>query len=142
MGQDIVLAVRAGNAVGCVSTHLLFEMYILNEEMRLDALYKLTIFEIHLSKGEYLNGVTVSARATTLSGALDFIGEFYEGPLFLSWIERDGLYVVEVRDWIDCSFDDPPVRARVITPHGFVPPDCRIWTRVGFGQRGSYAPDK
>jgi hypothetical protein len=92
------------------------------------------MFKIQLSKGVHPNGTTVNAGATTLAGALDFIGEFYEGPLLLSWIERDDLYVVEVCDWIDCGFEDPPVRAQVITPRGFMPPNCRIWTRGGFGQ--------
>jgi hypothetical protein len=100
------------------------------------------MFETHLSKGKHLNGATVTAGATTLAGALAFIGEFYEGPLLLSWIERDGLYVIEIYDWIDCWFDDPPVRARVITPRGFRPPDCRIWHRGGLEEWGSPATDK
>ena len=99
-------------------------------------------FEIHLSTGQHLDGATVTARASTLANALDFIGEFYEGPLFLSWVERDGSYLVEVYDWIDCWFDDPPVRARVITPRGFRPPECRAWFRSGFGREVSPAVDE
>jgi hypothetical protein len=99
-------------------------------------------FEIHLSEVRRLNGGTVSASATTLANALDFIGEFYEGPLVLSWVERDGSYLVEVYDWIDCWFNDPPVRARVMTPRDFRPPDCQVWFRGGFGQDRSPAVDR
>jgi hypothetical protein len=94
------------------------------------------MFEVHLSKGEHLNGATLTATTSTLANALDFIGEFYEGPLFLSWVERNESHLVEVYDWIDCWFDAPPVRARVITPRGFKPPDCQIWFRNGSGQDG------
>jgi hypothetical protein len=88
-------------------------------------------FRIHLSQGRHLNGATITAGATTLADALAFVGEFYEGPLLLSWVERDGLYIAEVCDRIDCWFDDPPVRARVIAPPGIKPTDCRIWHRGG-----------
>jgi hypothetical protein len=87
------------------------------------------MFVIHLSKIMRLNGATLTASARTLDGALDFIGEFYDGPLFLSWVKLDGTCVVEVYDWLDCWFDDPPIRARVMTPSGFRPPDCQTWFR-------------
>ena len=87
------------------------------------------MFVIHMSNLAHSNGATVTASATTLAGALDFFGEFYDGPLLLTWVEFDGLYVVDVHDWLDCWFKDPPVRARVTTPRGFRPPDCQIWLR-------------
>ena len=92
------------------------------------------MFEVHLGEGQHFNGATLTARTTTLANALDFIGEFYEGPLLLAWVERDGSYSAEVYDWIDRWFDDPPVRARVITPRGHKPPDCRIWCRGGYAE--------
>jgi hypothetical protein len=56
------------------------------------------MFEVHLNEGQHLNGAALTATTTTLANALDFIGEFYEGPLFLAWVERDGSYSVEVYD--------------------------------------------
>ncbi len=100
-----------------------------------------TMFEIHLSKSRYLKGATFIARTRTLANALDLIGEFYEGPLFLIWGERDGLYLAEVYEWIDCWFDDPPVRARIITPRDGKSTDCRIWYRGGFAARREAAID-
>jgi hypothetical protein len=89
-------------------------------------------FEIHLSKVEPFDrtkfyGATITAIATTFAGALAFIGEFYEGPLLLSCVQRNELNVVEVYDWIDCWFEDPPVRARIMTPCGFRPPGDGVW---------------
>ena len=94
-------------------------------------------FEVHLCEGSRLKGAILTARTTTLANALDFIGEFFDGPLFLHWVERDGSYLVEVYDWIDLWFNDPPVRARVMTPRGFEPPDCQVWFRVGSERAGS-----
>ena len=90
------------------------------------------MFKIHLSKVQHLKGATLTARTATLANALEFVNEFYEGSLFLAWVEHDGSYSAEIYDWIDCWFDDPPIRARLVTPRGYKPPDCRIWCRVGF----------
>ena len=90
------------------------------------------MFKIHMGKVRDRDGTIITADAMTLARALGFIGEFYKGQLFQSWAERDGRYVMEVFDWIDFWFDDPPVRARVKAPRGFKPPEgsTRALTRV------------
>jgi len=83
------------------------------------------MFTIRLSPGVYPGYTTVSAKTATLWQALGFIGEFtalrsmlIEAP----WVWRDGQYVMDVYDWCDCWFTNPPVMAQVIAPSGFTPP--------------------
>jgi hypothetical protein len=83
--------------------------------------FKIDLGKVYPSKGVHPEGATVTARATTFSGAIDFIGEFYQGPFLESWEERDGLYVLDIYDWFDLWFPDPPVRARITAPPGFTP---------------------
>lgn len=83
--------------------------------------FRIDLGTVYPSKGVHPEGAIVTARATTLSGAIDFIGEFYQGPFMESWEERDGLYVLDICDWFDLWFPDPPVRARIIAPPGFKP---------------------
>ncbi len=87
------------------------------------------MFAIHLGEIERFDGATIAASARSLASALDFIGEFYDGPLALSWAEVDGRWVADVYDWLDCWFPNPPARARIVTPRGFGLPDCDVWFR-------------
>jgi hypothetical protein len=67
------------------------------------------------------------ARAATARQAIEFAAAFVPGGCGVidsGWFERDGRYVVEVYDMIDCWFTGPlPVLAEVEAPPGFVPPE-------------------
>jgi hypothetical protein len=68
-------------------------------------------------------GVSVFVRASTLDGATGFVREFcgIEFGMVAGWEERDGRYVMDVLDWLDCWFADPPVVARITAPRNFNP---------------------
>lgn len=71
-------------------------------------------------------GATITARANTLAGAVEFVRACWgspDGPLFGPCVERDGRYVIDVYDWLECWFAAPPVHARIIAPRGFTPRD-------------------
>jgi hypothetical protein len=83
------------------------------------------MFTVRLGPGVYLDGVSISAEAPTLEQALGFVGEFCSlkhAMLEILWQERDGRYVIDVYDWCDCWFADPPVLAQIIAPRDFTPP--------------------
>lgn len=67
------------------------------------------------------------ARAATAHQVVAFAAAFAPGGCGViesEWLERDGRYVAEVYDWIDCWFARPlPVLAVVTAPPGFTPPE-------------------
>jgi hypothetical protein len=93
-----------------------------------------SMFTVRLNQGVFTASGTLSAKAATLAQALGFIGEFavlrsvlIEAP----WVERHGRYVMDVYDWCDCWFSDPPVMAQVIAPPGFTPGGAGSSKEVG-----------
>jgi len=81
-------------------------------------------FTVHFASGVCMGYGQATATATTVRHALDLVGEFAPsrcGVLPSYWIERDGRYIVEVYDWCDCWFADPPALAWVVAPPGFLP---------------------
>ncbi len=83
------------------------------------------MFTVRLRSGVDLDGASITAEAATLHQALCFVGEFCASKhsmIETSWQERDGQYVMDVYDWCDCWFADPPVLAQIIAPPDFIPP--------------------
>jgi hypothetical protein len=80
------------------------------------------MFTVRLTE-ETRPGASVMARAPTLEGATGFVREYcgLDFGVIPGWEERNGLYVMDICDWLDCWFANPPVVARIITPRGFTP---------------------
>jgi hypothetical protein len=84
-----------------------------------------SMFTTRLSEKVCLGYQDAIAKSHTLQQALGFIGEFAALRHMLittPWIEQDGRWVIEVYDWCDCWFTNPPVMARVTAPPEFTPP--------------------
>lgn len=82
------------------------------------------MFTIKMADGVCFGIQQVTAKATTVEKALGFIGEFAEIHRLLlktPWIQRNGRWTIDVFDWCDCWFTDPPVLAEIIAPPGFTP---------------------
>jgi hypothetical protein len=83
------------------------------------------MYTVHLLKGGPSGAPAVSAQASSLEGALGFIREYCAiefGLIEGGWEERNGRYAMEVYDWLDLWFADPPTVAEIVAPYGFVPP--------------------
>lgn len=82
------------------------------------------MFTVKLRKGVYAKDALISAKTSSLDGALEFVRQFTFDGAFIasSWTERDGAYVMDVYDWCDCLSADPPVLACIIAPTAFSPP--------------------
>jgi hypothetical protein len=80
------------------------------------------MFTVRLTE-ETRPGASVMARAPTLEGATGFVREYFglDFGVIAGWEERNGRYVMDIYDWLDCWFANPPVVARIIAPRGFTP---------------------
>jgi len=75
------------------------------------------VFTIQFAPGVCLGYSSAIAQAATLRQAVDFAAAFAPngfGVIASSWVERGGQRLVEVYDWCDCWFADPPVLAWII----------------------------
>jgi hypothetical protein len=85
------------------------------------------MFTVQLAPGVCMGADTAVARAATARRVIKFAAAFAPGGCGViesGWFERDGRYVNELCDWIDCWFTGPPpVLAVVTAPPGFKPPE-------------------
>ena len=81
------------------------------------------MFTIELREGVYADKAMLSAKAETLDSAIALVRRFAEAGMVIEsrWIELSDKYVMDVYDWCDCWFADPPVLARITAPPGFRP---------------------
>ncbi|HYV38261.1 MAG TPA: hypothetical protein VE988_21440 [Gemmataceae bacterium] len=84
------------------------------------------MFTVRMAPQVCLGFDSAVARAATARQVIDFAAALAPsgfGVLESNWFERDGRYVVELYDWIDCWFTGPlPVLAVVTAPADFTPP--------------------
>jgi hypothetical protein len=83
------------------------------------------MYTIHLRRRYTSDAASVSAQASSLAGALGFVREHCAiefGLIEGGWEEQDGRYAMDIYDWLDLWFADPPTVAEIVAPRGFVPP--------------------
>jgi hypothetical protein len=83
------------------------------------------MFTVRIASGACMGFGSAVAHGATARQVIDFAARFAPGGCGViesGWFERDGRYVTELYDWIDCWFTGPlPVLAVVIAPAGFTP---------------------
>ncbi len=83
------------------------------------------MYTVRLAPGVCMGFESAAARGATARQVIEFAAAFAPGGCGViesGWLERDGRYVAEVYDWIDCWFTGPlPVLAVITAPAGFTP---------------------